>query len=62
MFKLDRITYSSGKITDFKKESENYKNLNLEQIGKIFSYLQSVSYNYSIDKPLRMDRSVFSVR
>ncbi len=62
MFKLDRTTHSSGKITDFKKESDNYKNLSLKQIGEIFSYLQSVSYNYSIDSPLKMDRTVFSVR
>ena len=62
MFKLDRTAHSSGKITDCKKESDNYKNLNLLQIGEVFAYLQSVSYNYPINQPLKMDRTVFSAR
>jgi hypothetical protein len=62
MFKLDRTAHSSGKITDFKIESDNYKNMNLLQIGEVFAYLQSISYNYSINQPLKMDRTVFSVR
>ena len=62
MFKLDRKAHSSGKITDFKKESDNYKNFTLEEIGEVFSYLQSVAYNYPIDKPLKMDKTIFSVR
>jgi|688.fasta_scaffold34840_6 hypothetical protein len=62
MFKLDRTAHSSGKITDFKKESDNYKNMTLQQIGEVFSYLQSVAYNYSLDKPLKMDKTFFSVR
>ncbi len=62
MFKLDRTAFSAGKITDFKKESDSYKNLNLSQIGEVFAYLQSVSYNYAKGSSLRMDRTVFSVR
>ena len=62
MFKLDRTAHSSGKITDLKKESDNYKNLNLLQIAEVFAYLQSVAYNYPINEPLKMDRTVFSVR
>lgn len=62
MFKLDRTSHSSGKITDFKKESDNYKKMNLVQIGEVFAYLQSVSYNYPINQSLKMDRTVFSVR
>jgi hypothetical protein len=62
MFKLDRNAHSSGKITDLKKESDNYKGFNLRQIGEVFAYLQSVSYNYPIGKPVKMDKTVFSVR
>ncbi|MDP3558123.1 MAG: hypothetical protein Q8T03_12190 [Bacteroidota bacterium] len=62
MFKLDRNAHSSGKITDFKKESDNYKYLTIEEIGKVFAYLQSVAYNYSLDKPLKMDKTIFSAR
>lgn len=62
MFRLDRTAHYSGKITDFKKESDNYKNMNLLQIGEVFAYLQSVAYNYPINQPLKMDRTAFSVR
>ena len=62
MFKLDRTSYSSGKVTDFKKECDNYRNMSLLQIGEVFAYLQSVSYNYPVNQPLKMDRTVFSVR
>jgi hypothetical protein len=59
---LDKPFGSFGKISDLKKESDNYKGLNLDQIGGIFSYLQSVVYNYQIDKPPKMDRTIFSTR
>jgi hypothetical protein len=62
MFKLDRTAHSSGKITDLKKEADNYKNLSLLEIAKVFAYLQSVAYNHPINKPLKMDRTFFSVR
>lgn len=62
MFKLDRTAHSSGKLTDLKKESDNYRNISLLEIGEVFAYLQSVSYNYPINQPLRMDKTVFSVR
>ncbi len=62
MFKLDRTVHASGKITDFKRESDNYKHMTIEEIGKVFAYLQSVAYNYSLDKPLKMDKTIFSVR
>lgn len=62
MLRLDRTAHSSRKITDFKKESDNYKNMNLLQIGEVFAYLQSVAYNYPINQPLKMDRTAFSVR
>jgi hypothetical protein len=62
MKKLDKTSHSSGKISDHKKESSNYKNLNLQQIGEVFSYLQSVAYNYSLNNPPKMDRTIFSAR
>jgi hypothetical protein len=62
MFKLDRTAHSSGKITDFKKESANYQHLNLKQIGEVFAYLQSVAYNYPLNESLKMDKTIFSIR
>lgn len=62
MFRLDRSAHSAGKITDQKKDSASYRQLSLEEIGKVFLYLQSVAYNFSPDKPIKMDRNFFSAR
>ncbi len=62
MLRLDRTAHSSGKITDFKRESDNYKSFDITEIGRVFAYLQSVAYNYHLEKPLKMDRTIFSVR
>lgn len=62
MFKLDRTVSSSGKITDQKTETDNYKNYTIAQIAEVFKYLQSVAFNYPIDQPLRMDKTIFSSR
>jgi hypothetical protein len=43
MFRLDRNAHSSGRLTDLKKEADNYKDFSLKQIGEVFAYLQSVS-------------------
>ncbi len=60
MFKLDKTHHSSGNIYSQKKESFHYKGLTQEEIGKIFAYLNSVSFNYDISSPPKMDKTVFS--
>lgn len=62
MLKLDRTQSTSGNIYEQKKESAHYKNLSQEAIGKIFAYLNSVSFNYDISSPPKMDKTIFSVR
>lgn len=62
MQKLDRTFGSSSNFYSQKKESAYYKKLSKEEIAEVFSYLNSVSYNYPIDKPPKMDKTVFSSR
>jgi hypothetical protein len=62
MLKLDRTFSTAGKITDNKKETDHYKNHTFQQIIEVFNYLQSVAYNYPINQPLRMDKTIFSAR
>lgn len=62
MFKLDRTTFSTSKISDFKKESDNYVNQTVNQKHLVFAYLQSVAYNFPIHQYPKMDKSVFSTR
>jgi hypothetical protein len=62
MPKLDRTYGASGNIFDQKKDASFYKGLTLEKIGQIFAYLNSVSFNYDILHPPKMDKTVFSSR
>jgi hypothetical protein len=62
MLKLDRTFSTSGNIYSQKNETFNYKGLNLEEIGKVFAYLNSTAYNYAISAPPRMDKTIFSSR
>jgi len=61
MFKLDKTYSTSGNIFEDKKETY-YKNVSKDEIGKIFAYLNSVSYNYPLSTPPRMVKTIFSSR
>ncbi len=60
--KLDRTHSTSGNIFENKNEISNFKNLSMYEIGKIFLYLNSVSYNYNSSSPPKMDKTIFSSR
>ncbi len=62
MPKLDRTYSTSGNIYSQKNEAFYYKGLNLEEIGKVFAYLNSTAYNYTISSPPKMDKTTFSSR
>ncbi len=62
MFKLDRTYGKSGNLFSQKSDADSYKNLSLEEIGKIFAYLNSVAYNYPVQNPPKMDKTIYSSR
>ena len=62
MQKLDRTVGSSSNFYSQKKESEYYKKLSKQEIAEVFAYLNSVSYNYPLGKPPKMDKTIFSSR
>jgi hypothetical protein len=62
MPKLDRTYSTSGNLFKQKEEVTHYKGMSIEEIGKVFAYLNSVSFNYSLGNPPKMDKSVFSMR
>ena len=62
MFKLDRNIFSTSKITDFKKESDNYADFTTAEKHSAFHYLQSVAYNFPINKYPKMDKTLFATR
>ncbi len=62
MPKLDRTYSTSGNLYEQKEEVLHYLGMNKNEIGKAFAYLNSVSFNYSLGNPPKMDKSVFSMR
>jgi len=62
MQKLDRTSSSSGNLFEQKSEVVHYKGMSAEELGKVFAYLNSVSFNYPIGFPPRMDKTTGSSR
>jgi hypothetical protein len=62
MPKLDRTSSSSGNLFEQKPEAVHYKGMSAEELGKVFAYLTSVSFNYPIGFPPRMDKTTGSSR
>ena len=62
MPKLDRTYSTSGNLYEQKEEVLHYLGMNKNEIGKVFAYLNSVSFNYLLGNPPKMDKSVFSMR
>ncbi len=62
MLKLDRTAFSTSKISDSKKESDNYLNQSLADKYFAFAYLQSVAYNFPINNYPKMDKTLFKTR
>lgn len=62
MPKLDRTYSTSGNLFEQKEEIRHYLGLSKEEIAKVFAYLNSVSYNYALGNPPKMDKAAFSMR
>ena len=62
MPKLDRSYSTSGNIYEQKKEVLHYKKMNSVEKGEVFAYLNSISYNYPLGSPPKMDKTIFSSR
>ncbi len=62
MSKLDRTSSSSGNLFEQKPEAVHYKGMSEEELGKVFAYLNSISFNYPIGFPSRMDKTTGSSR
>jgi hypothetical protein len=62
MLKFDRTYSTSGNLFDQKEEATHYVGMSKEEIGKVFAYLNSVSFNYPFGNPPKMDKAVFSTR
>lgn len=62
MQKLDRSYSTSGNLFQKKEEIIHYLGMSKEEIAKVFAYLNSVSFNYALGNPPKMDKVAFSMR
>lgn len=62
MLKLDKTYSSSGNLFKQKEEITHYLGMSKEEIGKVFAYLNSVSFNHAIGNPPKIDKKAFSMR
>jgi len=62
MLKLDRTYSTSGNLFEMKEEVIPYLGMRKEEIAKVFAYLNSVSFNYTLGHPPKMEKSIFSMR
>jgi hypothetical protein len=62
MPKLDRTSSSSGNLFEQNPEVIHYKGMSAEELGKVFAYLNSVSFNHPIGFPPKMDKTTGSSR
>ena len=60
--RLDRNVFKSYSFNSQAKEIDNYKNCSLAQIFEAFNYLQSVAYNFELNKYPKMDKTIHSYR
>jgi hypothetical protein len=60
--KLDRTIHKAYHFKEQLSESENYKGTSFQEKVLAFNYLQSVAYNFEINKYPKMDKSIYSSR
>jgi len=60
--KLDRTKHKTYNYKNQTSERENYVGMSHKELAEIFNYLQSVAYNFELNKWPRMDKTVHSVR
>ncbi|MCZ2473139.1 hypothetical protein G9H61_05685 [Aquirufa ecclesiirivi] len=62
MPKLDRTYSTSANLFEQKVEVIHYVGMSKEEIAKVFAYLNSVSFNYPLGNPPKMNKAAFSMR
>lgn len=62
MYKLDRTAFKAHSAEESSDYSRHYRNMSWQQRLSITSYLNSVAFNYPLDNPPKMDRSIFKAR
>ncbi len=60
LYKLDRSAFQAMTAVEADEYQRDYSNESVERRLEIAFYLTSIAYNFDIDNPPRMDKTVFS--
>jgi hypothetical protein len=61
-YRLDRTAFKAQTAEEASNHASYYKTLTWQERLRIANYLNSIAYNYPVDNPPRLDRTIFSVR
>ena len=59
MYKLDRTAFKAMTVEEADSEMKNYKDFSIASRFKVGMYLNSIAYNFSLNNPPKVDRTVF---
>lgn len=62
MYKLDRNSFKKQSFEDAANYADAFKSLSVKERLKISFYLNSIAYNFDINNPPKMDKTVFKIR
>jgi len=62
MYRLDRTVFKAQTAEEAADTGSYYKKLSVEERLKVAFYLNSIAYNYDVNNPPKMDKSVYSER
>lgn len=61
-YRLDRNSFKAQSAADASKHASYYKKLSWQERLRIAAYLNSIAYNYPLNKPPRLDKSKFHAK
>lgn len=61
-YKLDKTVFKAQTVNEASNHADYYKQLTWQERLRITAYLNSVAFNYDINNPPRMDKTIFKAR
>lgn len=61
-YRLDRSAFKGQTFEEASKHSIYYSKLTWQERLKIAAYLNSVAFNYPVENPPKMDKTLFNTR